>query len=198
MRTHSTHTHAHAHAHAHTHTSARTHTHAHTHTRTHTCIQAQTRTCAHTRTVAHTHTRTHTYSNIAPHHTLPSLLPPPPGYLYAHSGSDAVIQPITAWGVPGTTARPTGSEPGPGPLRVVRVHGGQQLRATCPLHTSSMPSSLAWVSPHGQLLFGTVAQARGLCWTTAYIGAAPSGERRWLGGGMAVVGGAGLGMWLGG
>ena len=78
MRTHSTHTHAHAHAHAHTHTSARTHTHAHTHTRTHTCIQAQTRTCAHTRTVAHTHTRTHTYSNIAPHHTLPSLLPPPP------------------------------------------------------------------------------------------------------------------------
>ncbi len=58
-------------------------------------------------------------------------------------------------------------------VQVSRVHGAEQLRAACPLHTPSMPHSVAWVSPAGRLCFGGLDTQRRLRWSAALIGDTP-------------------------
>lgn len=90
----------------------------------------------------------------------------PIGYVYAHSGCDAIFRLPTA---PSSSPSPSLIDG----VQVCRVHGSGSLRAVCHLHTDSMPHSMAWVSHEGRLLFGDLEAEQKLRWTTAYIGDTP-------------------------
>eukprot|EP00798_Chlamydomonas_sp_ICE-L_P021570 gene21570-28564_t len=106
-------------------------------------------------------------------------------YIYAHSGSDAIIS--LRQGTPSSPSSHAGagagagSGAGAGPttysatdlVEVLRVHGGSMLRAVCSVNTPAMPASTAWVSPEGKLIFGSLDVNAKIRWTTAYIGGTP-------------------------
>lgn len=101
-------------------------------------------------------------------------------FVYAHSGSGAVIKPLARLqgnAAAAGTAAAGGLVPTSSVAEVLRVHGAERLVCCSHVATEAMAhGSMAWVA-HGdgggadRLLFGWLDKQLALRWTTAFIGA---------------------------
>lgn len=88
-------------------------------------------------------------------------------WVYAHSGSDAIVRVL-----PPTSAAAAGSSTSSSntaQVEVVRVHGSPDCRAVVALDTPGMPESMAWVTSAGRLCFGRLDPSVRLRCSTAHV-----------------------------